>query len=269
GRDIIGYTLGGPDAAEGIAAVAERRIRPVLAEIKGLHRVDITGVRPARVVVEADQTHLRQMGSGLADFQRQLQEGLAMKGLGVGRWGAGKAEVAIDRCIASIDDLLGFPIRGRGGNVFYLRDVATVGMQPVAPTTHYRINGEELVYINMAPEEHVNNIKLAREIRTAMENVAKELAAEGYRLDMVYDNTEYIQEELGKIYLRTGLSVLILLLFVMLITRKWRYLLIVVLSLAVNVAVSLIFYYLFRLEIHLYSLAGITISLGLIIDNVI
>ena|SRR5690606_37048791 len=96
GRDIIGYTLGGPDAAEGIAAVAERRIRPVLAEIKGLHRVDITGVRPARVVVEADQTHLRQMGSGLADFQRQLQEGLAMKGLGVVRWGAGKADVAIE-----------------------------------------------------------------------------------------------------------------------------------------------------------------------------
>src|SRR5690606_17171254 len=136
GRDIIGYNLGGPEAAEGIAAVAERRIRPVLAEIKGLHRVDITGVRPARVVVEADQTHLRQMGSGLADFQRQLQEGLAMKGLGVVRWGAGKADVAIDRCIASIDDLLWLPIRGRGGNVFYLRDVATVGMLPVAATTH-------------------------------------------------------------------------------------------------------------------------------------
>ncbi|MFB2120749.1 efflux RND transporter permease subunit [Parapedobacter sp. 2B3] len=269
GRDIIGYTLGGPDAAEGIAAVAERRIRPLLAEIKGLHQVNITGTRPTRVAIDVDQTRLRQLGSSLSDFQQQLQGGLAMKGLGMVRWNTDKVDLAIDRCIASADDLLGFPLRGRDGRVFYVRDVATVDVQPVAPTSHYRINGEELVYINMAPEEHVNNIKLAREIRTAMENIAQELAAEGYRLDMVYDNTEYIQEELGKIYLRTGLSVLILLLFVMLITRKWRYLLIVVLSLAVNVAVSLIFYYLFRLEIHLYSLAGITISLGLIIDNVI
>ncbi|MEC3880609.1 efflux RND transporter permease subunit [Parapedobacter sp. 10938] len=269
GRDIIGYTLGGPDAAEGITAVAELRIRPVLAEIKGLYRVDITGIRPTRVAVDVDQARLRQLGSGLSDFQRQLQEGLAVKGLGVVRWGGAKVDLAIDRCMAGADDLLGFPLRGRNGAVFYLRDVATVAMQHTTPTSHYRINGEELVYINMAPEAHVNNIKLAREIRLAMEGVANELVADGYRLDLVYDNTEYIQEELGKIYLRTGLSVLILLLFVMLITRKWRYLLIVVLSLAVNVAVSLIFYYLFRLEIHLYSLAGVTISLGLIIDNVI
>src|SRR5690606_5055693 len=36
-----------------------------------------------------------------------------------------------------------------------------------------------------------------------------------------------------------------------------------------NVLLSFICYYLFGLEIHLYSLAGITISLGLVIDNVI
>lgn len=269
GTDIIGYTLGGPHATDDIAAVAEQRIRPVLAEIKGLHRVDITGTRPMRVAVDLDLGRLRQRGGSLADFERQLQEGLAARGLGVVRWGEAKVDLAIDRCIAGIDDLQGFPIRSGNGAVFYLRDVATVAMQHPTPTSHYRINGEELVYINMAPEAHVNNIKLARQIRLAMDGVANKLVADGYRLGLVYDNTEYIQEELGKIYLRTGLSVLILLLFVMLITRKWRYLLIVVLSLAVNVAVSLIFYYLFRLEIHLYSLAGITISLGLIIDNVI
>lgn len=269
GSDIVGYTLGGPSTTAGIGAVAEQRVRPVLAEIKGIHRVDITGVRPSRVAIALDLMRLRQFGSSMADFQQQLQAGLMMNGLGVVRWGGGNADLAIDRCIAHIDDLNGFPIRGRDGRMFYVRDVATVEVQPVSPTSHYRINGEELVYINIAPEEHVNNIKLAKEIRVAMDGLGNELVAEGYRLDMVYDNTEYIQEELGKIYLRTGLSVMILLLFVMLITRKWRYLLIVVLSLAINVAVSLIFYYVFRLEIHLYSLAGITISLGLIIDNVI
>src|SRR5690606_29080583 len=47
------------------------------------------------------------------------------------------------------------------------------------------------------------------------------------------------------------------------------YLVVVVTALTANVLLSFILYYLFRLEIHLYSLAGITISLGLIIDNVI
>ena len=84
-----------------------------------------------------------------------------------------------------------------------------------------------------------------------------------------YDATEYIQKELDKIYFRTGLTVLILLLFVALITRNLGYLFLIVTSLAVNISVAVILYYAFGLEMQLYSLAGITISLNLVIDNTI
>src|SRR5690606_28503454 len=69
GSDIVGYTLGGPSTTAGIGAVAEQRVRPVLAEIKGIHRVDITGVRPSRVAIALDLMRLRQFGSSMADFQ--------------------------------------------------------------------------------------------------------------------------------------------------------------------------------------------------------
>ena len=74
---------------------------------------------------------------------------------------------------------------------------------------------------------------------------------------------------MDKIYFRTGLTVLILLLFVALITRNLRYLFLIVTSLTINIAVAAIFYYIFGLEMQLYSLAGITISLNLVIDNTI
>mgnify|MGYP000054878729 CR=1 FL=1 len=69
------------------------------------------------------------------------------------------------------------------------------------------------------------------------------------------------KKELDKIYFRTGLTVLILLLFVALITRNLRYLFLIVTSLVVNISVAVILYYTFGLEMQLYSLAGITISL--------
>ncbi|WP_257669235.1 efflux RND transporter permease subunit [Parapedobacter tibetensis] len=269
GSDIIGYTLNGPGTVNDVARVAERTIRPALAEIHGIHTAGITGARPNRMAIDVDLSRLQQMGVTLNDFQNQLREGFAAKGLGVIRSGEVKTDLAIERCIASVYDLRAFPVRGGDGRVFYLRDAATVVAEEMTPVSHYRINGEELVYINIAPEAHINNIALAGRVKARMLEIDGQLAREGYRLDIAYDNTEYIREELGKIYFRTILSVAILLLFVLLITRKPRYLLIVILSLAVNVSVSLIFYYLFRLEIHLYSLAGITISLGLVIDNVI
>ena len=88
-------------------------------------------------------------------------------------------------------------------------------------------------------------------------------------LHVSYDATQQIEEELEKIYFRSGLTVLILLLFVLLLTRRWRYMVLVTASLAVNLLVAVVAYYLLGIEIQLYTLAGITISLNLIIDNTI
>ena len=52
--------------------------------------------------------------------------------------------------------------------------------------------------------------------------------------------------ELNKIYLRTGVTVAILLLFVLLITFSPKYLFLIVTSLTVNMAIAVIFYYVFR-----------------------
>ncbi len=91
----------------------------------------------------------------------------------------------------------------------------------------------------------------------------------GYEVHLSYDATEYIKDELSKIYFRTGLTLLILLLFILLTYRNIKYTLLVVFTLIANLATAIIFYYLLELEIQLYSLAGITISLTLIIDNTI
>ena len=69
--------------------------------------------------------------------------------------------------------------------------------------------------------------------------------------------------------MRTGVTVAILLLFVLLITFSPKYLFLIVTSLTVNMAIAVIFYYVFGLEMQLYSLAGITVSLNLVIDNTI
>ncbi len=100
-------------------------------------------------------------------------------------------------------------------------------------------------------------------------NEIQSVLPKGYEIHISYDATEYIREELTKIYFRSGLTILILLLFVLLVYRSYKYLLLIVISLIINIAIAVIIYYLLKLEIHLYSLAGITISITLIIDNVI
>ena len=116
--------------------------------------------------------------------------------------------------------------------------------------------------------ETANQLQLSNEVMQEMEVIRLTLPP-GYEVHTSYDATEYIREELNKIYFRTGLTVLILLVFVWIITLNLKYLLLIVTSLAINISVAVIFYYLFGLEMQLYSLAGITVSLNLVIDSTI
>lgn len=137
-----------------------------------------------------------------------------------------------------------------------------------APQSYYRINGLNSIYLSITAEETANQLQLSKQVKEEMEAIQKVLPA-GYEIHTSYDATEFIHEELNKIYLRTGLTVLILLFFVLIITLNPRYLFLIVVSLSINIAVAVIFYYLFGLEMQLYSLAGITVSLNLVIDNTI
>ena len=74
-----------------------------------------------------------------------------------------------------------------------------------------------------------------------MEHI-RTLLPPGYEIHTSYDATEFIQEELDNIYVRTGLTILILLLFVLLITRNVRYLFLIIISLSIYLCIAVIFY---------------------------
>lgn len=159
-------------------------------------------------------------------------------------------------------------VTGKSGKIIYLDKLVKVTYEEAAPQSYYRINGLNTIYLSITANETANQLKLSELIKKGIKSI-EQILPPGYEIHSSYDATEYIHNELSKIYFRTGLTIFILLLFVLIITLNPRYLFLIVASLSVNMAIAVIFYYLFNLEMQLYSLAGITISLNLIIDNTI
>ncbi|MCL2074082.1 MAG: efflux RND transporter permease subunit [Marinilabiliaceae bacterium] len=160
------------------------------------------------------------------------------------------------------------PLHIIDGRIIKLGDIATVRYIEQEPTSFYRINGMNVINIVIYANSQVNHIFLANQLKAKIEQLELHLP-KGYTLLNSYDSTEYISKELHKIYIRTIVTIVILLLFILIATRKFRYLIIILISIIANICISIGIYYLLGVEIHLYSLAGITISLGLIIDNTI
>lgn len=273
-KPFITYTLNAPANPILIQQYAEENIKPVLGQLKGIYKVELNGATPMEWQLEYDSDQLSRLAISLSAVQRAINRHYEKEFLGVcsiEKGADGKEWIRLVR--TSTEKEMEFEpgaiqLQAGDGTMVTLEKLIKVKHVEERPQSYYRINGLNSIYLYVTAEETANQLKLSAEVKQLMSELQQKMPA-GYEVHVSYDATEYIQKELDKIYFRTGLTVLILLLFVALITRNLRYLFLIVTSLAVNISVAVIFYYAFGLEMQLYSLAGITISLNLVIDNTI
>ena len=273
-RPFMTYTLNAPSSPILIQRYAEENIKPVLGQLKGVYKVDLTGATPMEWRLEYDNDQLSHLGISLADIQSAISGHYDKEFLGICSIEKGEGGwewIRLTRTSTGKETEFApkdIRLKTSDGTLVGLDKLIKVVHIEAEPTSYYRINGLNSIYLNLTAEETANQLELSKQVKEKMRELEQRMPA-GYEVHMGYDATEYIGKELDKIYFRTGLTILILLIFVALITWNLRYLFLIVTSLTVNVAIAFIFYYLFGLEMQLYSLAGITISLNLVIDNTI
>ncbi|MDR2475423.1 MAG: efflux RND transporter permease subunit [Bacteroidales bacterium] len=159
-------------------------------------------------------------------------------------------------------------VKNIDGKMIYLNQIVTTTYQEEEVSSFFRINGLNSIYLSFTATDAANRLKLSQEIQAKLAELQANFPA-GYEIHLLYDESEYLQQEMNKIYFRSGLTVLILLVFVLLVYRNLKYSLVILLSLLANIGIAAICYYLLKIEMQLYSLAGLTISLTIIIDNAI
>lgn len=248
-RPFMSYTVNAPISPGRIMKFVEDNIRPVLSALPEVASVEISGAMPMEWRVTYDPSVITSLSITPDDISSAISGYLESEGK--------NSERLVPEKIF---------IKKYEGRDITLRDVAEVSRKEAEPQNYFRINGLNSIYLNITAAEDANQIDLSHKVRDVLAEVN---FPEDFMLDLSYDASEAISEELDKIYFRTGLTILILLIFVAVVTANLRYLLVIAVSLTLNMAIAFLLYYLLHVEIQLYSLAGITISLNLVIDNLI
>ena len=272
---FMSFSVVSPENTFRMQQFAEANIKNILAQTKGVSMVSVSGATPMEWQLTYDFEQLQALDITTTDIQTAVSQFINTQTLGLGAIISNNNEKRYVR-LAFQNDLstdaealfAGITVKNSGARLVRLNDIVRIQRVQAQPSSYYRINGLNTVYITIEAEQTANQLQLAKEIKAKIAQINAHLPP-NYRVDAAYDATEYIRTELNKIYFRTALTLIILFLFVLLVYRRLKYLLLIALSLFMNIAIALIFYYLLDVEIQLYSLAGITISLTLIIDNII
>ena len=276
-RPFLVYNINSTVSPNLIKQYVDKNIQPVLSQIPGIFKVDVTGATPMEWMLEYDITQLDALGITVNDIREAISTSNDKRTFGMAMVEDKETDKRYVRLSTSIaaeprsdhrfhpEDIY---LTNRDGQLIRLDRLVRVTYREEPPSNYFRINGLSSIYLHLTATDDANQIRLSKAVKDEMANI-KKMLPKGYEMYISYDATERIYNELNKIYIRTVFTVIILLVLVFLTTFNARYLLLILLSLFFNIAIAFIFYYIFGLEIQLYSLAGITISLSLIIDNTI
>lgn len=267
---VLIYTILSPHGFASLPQLIDEKVVKHFNTLEGVEKTDVYGISSSRWSVVYDADKMDKLGITESDLRTAIGNTRL-------RNPVGKLNYQSERRVMQMNVVLespynrqiewySLPITRSGIKIVELGEIASVKMEESPPGSYYRINGLDTNTIAIFAREGENQLALVNQLKAEAKRIEAFLP-DGVSLLLSSDPTEYVKKEIFNISWRTGLTLVILLLFVFAVSRSWKYLLIIFLSLLVNLAIAFILYYIFNIEIHLYSIAGITVSFGLLIDN--
>ncbi|OQX97806.1 MAG: hypothetical protein B6I20_11940 [Bacteroidetes bacterium 4572_117] len=270
-QPLLSYTLSSGLNTFELKQYADEYIKKPLSLIKGISRVELYGITGYETIIEYNDELVYSLGISVSDIKNAINLHFTTQSLGVGfkNTNNGKKNtfgLILKNNNSIIIDLEKIPIKENSGRIIFLSEIAKIYHKQQQASSFYRINGKNTINMLIYPNKNTNTLIVAKNAKNKIKELKKKLP-QNFLLSKSGDTSQYIYRELKKIAYRSLLTLLILIVFIFLAYRNLKYLLIILFNLVVNLALAFIFYYILKIEIHLYSLAGITVSLGLIIDN--
>jgi multidrug efflux pump subunit AcrB len=248
---------------------ARRQIRERLNMMKGIQKVDLTGVQDERIFLDVSSARIAQLGIDTADIGKSLREqNIVLPG---GRINLNDVEIIVETqgrftSIEEIAEVL-IPISGTQASI-PLRDIATIRkayVEPIHNPAYY--NGHQAIVLSVFILRGVDAVEFGERLQQKVKEMEDALPW-GYRLEFATFQPELIKKAVSGMLLNVIESVAIVLVVVMLLLG-FRTGLIVGSFIPLVMLFGILAMRSLGIDMERMSLATMIIALGMFVDNAI
>ena len=246
-----------------------REIRERLNMLKGIQKVDLTGVQEERIYLDVSNAKITQLGIDPMDIGKSLREqNILLPG---GRIDINDVEFVVETqgrftSIEEIEELL-IPISGTQATI-PLRDIATIRkayVEPIDNPAYY--NGHQAIVLSIFILRGVDAVEFGERLVKEIQAIEDSLPW-GYVLEFATYQPELIKKAVSGMVVNVVESVAIVLVVVMLLLGL-RTGLIVGSFIPLVMLFGLLVMYALGIDMERMSLATMIIALGMFVDNAI
>jgi len=265
---LLVYSIYAPLQSGAIADVALQQLVPRLRQVNGVKDVRLSGYPGMQWRIAYQSVAAEAFDISQQDIESAINQYTSGWEAGTVREKDNAIFVRKSSGALDITALRNIIVSGSRGQSVPLSAIADIRVEETEVNSWFRINGKNALTLSIYPQEEANQLALSELLKGRVGDWAKGLP-DNYALSLDYDDAAFLAEELHKNNRRIGLCMAILLLFMLAAYRHWKHLLVLTASLAVTLCLTVLLVWLLGIPIHLYSMAGIAIAFGLLIDNAI
>ncbi len=137
------------------------------------------------------------------------------------------------------------------------------------PDSYARINGQRGIVFSVLSQAGSNILDTIGSIDRELQLMQKDYGSRGAKFQKVYDSSDYIRDAVNVVKESLIEAIVLVLLVLFVFLKNWRSIFIVATSIPVSVVGTFIGMYIVGYSINVLSLAGLALSIGMIVDDAI
>ncbi len=247
---------------------AENLVSPSLSTINGVAQVSVWGAKRYAVRVEVNPQELALRGLTLDDVAASIRATNANSAMGQIQGSGQTLIIEANTQLESAAEFRNLIVAMRGGTPVYLRDVATIRDGSENERSLSRYNGTPSVILGVQRQPDANTVAVIEAIYAAMPKLAEQLPPD-VKLHSLNDRGESIREALHDIYFTLALTIALVVLVIFLFLRRLSATIIPTLSIPISLIAAMSLLYYMGYSLNNISLLGITLAVGLVVDDAI
>ncbi|MDI6858539.1 MAG: efflux RND transporter permease subunit [Dehalococcoidia bacterium] len=263
---VIQLSLGGDLPVEELERIAREEVVPELSAIDGVLRVELIGGAVPQVNVRLDPAKLRELNVSTQTIANAVRAANVAVPSGSVTSDDITVPVRTYSATESLEQLQGLVVANGAEGPVRLSEVAevTLGRSPTQGAA--RTNGRPSIAISISKSPEANTVRVANDIQSTVDRLRGEIGDEA-ELIIVYDQSVQIERSIAGMLREGGWGALFAVLVVFLFLLSIRSTFVTAISIPLSVVVAVLLMYWLDFTLNIFTLGGLTIAIGRVIDD--
>ena len=265
---VVSVVVSGKRNMQELTDIADKKLKQDLETINGVGQVLIVGGSRRAVNVYVDTNKLEAYGISIAQVKAALAaQNLELPG---GRVDQGSREMVLRTMgrMETAEQFADIIVADKGGTPVYLRDIGRVENSVEEPRSLSRHDGQNAVTLVIQKQSGTNTVEVVDKVKARLAELKPELP-DDITLSPIKDSSRFIKRSIDELKFHLFLGAFLVCLVVLIFMRDWRSTAVVALSVPASLISTFTMMKLMGFTINNMTLLGLTLSVGVVIDDAI